>query len=487
MKFGINKEMWAQMKQTMIRPFCILMAIYAVAISGILRADFKYIDDLGRVMRGYQGWDNFSRFVSNNFSSLIHTSNYLTDISPLTQWIGVIFMAAASTILLWIFSENKMITKANLLCVLPIGISPYFLECFSYRYDSPYMALSVLASVFPILFWHSHGFLYVAVIMVCMLVMCMTYQAASGIFPILVIFYALLQWSHNGELRKIIRKIFLSAVGYLAGMGYFKFFIMVPITTYVSNEMFPLRELPKGIIKNLISYYQIIRSDFRKEWLVLILLLTVGYLVLFVLDTKQNKGKALLLGIAAVFCGYALAFGMYPALVTPSFAPRGMYGFGALLGIMAVSGSFFHKSCPLKIVSIFLSWNFFVFAFTYGNMLSEQKDYTMMRMELVLSDVNEILAEKETETKIKITGNIGDTPVLRNVPKQDQILRRLIPSTFGGNWIWSETYFFDYTGLKHVRKEDGDELLKMNLPVIKETMFHTIRGEGEYMVIELRD
>lgn len=36
--------------------------------------------------------------------------------------------------------------------VVPLGLSPWFLECFSYKFDSPYMALSVLASVIPFIF-----------------------------------------------------------------------------------------------------------------------------------------------------------------------------------------------------------------------------------------------------------------------------------------------------------------------------------------------
>ena len=65
--------------------FLILLIIYGIAYFSIFRANFNYIDDMGRVAFGYQNWDNFSRYISNFLSRFIHSSSYLTDISPLTQ------------------------------------------------------------------------------------------------------------------------------------------------------------------------------------------------------------------------------------------------------------------------------------------------------------------------------------------------------------------------------------------------------------------
>ena len=62
--------------------------VYFIGIIAIIRANFYYIDDLGRSVEGYRGWENFSRYLSNFFSLFIHGGFYLTDISPLPQIIA---------------------------------------------------------------------------------------------------------------------------------------------------------------------------------------------------------------------------------------------------------------------------------------------------------------------------------------------------------------------------------------------------------------
>ena len=73
----------AQKGRELKKPFLALLAIYLIGISAILRANFNYIDDMGRVYSGYKGWGNFSRHTNMVLSGLLHADNYLTDISPL--------------------------------------------------------------------------------------------------------------------------------------------------------------------------------------------------------------------------------------------------------------------------------------------------------------------------------------------------------------------------------------------------------------------
>ena len=58
-------------------------------------------------MLGYKEWSNFSRYTSYYLSSFIHTSDYLTDISPLTQIIAIVFLAISGIIILHLFKRGK--------------------------------------------------------------------------------------------------------------------------------------------------------------------------------------------------------------------------------------------------------------------------------------------------------------------------------------------------------------------------------------------
>ena len=48
------------------KPFIILVFIYCLGIVSIIRANFNYIDDLGRVSDGYRGWMNWSRSMRHS-------------------------------------------------------------------------------------------------------------------------------------------------------------------------------------------------------------------------------------------------------------------------------------------------------------------------------------------------------------------------------------------------------------------------------------
>ena len=61
-------------RSLIIKNFICLAIIYSISIIAIIRANFKYIDDLGRVAGGYAGWSNFSRYTSSFLSTVIPVS-----------------------------------------------------------------------------------------------------------------------------------------------------------------------------------------------------------------------------------------------------------------------------------------------------------------------------------------------------------------------------------------------------------------------------
>ena len=91
------------------------------------------------------------------------------------------------------------------------------------------MALSVLASILPLLFTKRGYIIYSLISMFEILVVCTTYQAASGIFPMLVVLVSMKRW-HNRENGKDILKFIAASVGgYAVGLVLFKLFIMHPV------------------------------------------------------------------------------------------------------------------------------------------------------------------------------------------------------------------------------------------------------------------
>ena len=108
-------------------------------------------------------------------------------------------------------------------------------------------------------------------------------------------------------------------------------------------------------------------------------------------------------------------------------------------------------------------------------------------MYLVASDLNDLEIMNNGQIKeVKIVGDIGKSPVIRNMPQDYQILNRLIPSTFGGENVWSSAHSYSYLGLKDLLISTDDSLLELDLPTLVDSMYHEIKGDDTHIVILLK-
>lgn len=463
----------------------ILFVIYAVGISAVLHANFYYQDDVSRAAYGYKQWDYFGRYLSTALSTLVHMGDYLTDIAPLPQLLAMLIMAVSAVLILYIIYGRTNFRLCELVAVVPLGLNPYFLECLSFRFDAPYMAVSVLAAILPLLYRNKSTLIYIFASMLSILAVCTSYQSATGIFPMLVILLMLRDWNVGRNCMPFCLK---SVAGYGAGLLYFKLVIMKPADAgYVSNTLPGLAEIVPNTLQNLKQYYQLILSDFKLYWLGVVLLMMAGFLYVSVRESKQKRLYAVGMALTALLMMCLLCFGIYPVLADTLFAPRAMYGFGVLivlLGVAAAEG----KLISLKVPAVILSWAFFVFSFTYGNALNLQKEYTDFRIRMVIEDLNDMeVFQSGEEIAVQISGSIGDAPVLNNMPQNYEILGRLIPETFSGGSDLTQAQFFYYYDLKNVMQNNSIDLRDMELPVLEEHMYHTIRGKEQYILIELKE
>jgi hypothetical protein len=239
----------------LLKAVFILSVIYCLGISAILRANFYYIDDMGRAIAGYRQFNFFGRYIPYVLSTVLHADSYLTDVSPLPQLLAVVFLAIAAVIVLYVVTGRKEFTAIEYMATIPLCLSPYFLECLSYKYDAPYMAMSILVSVVPVLFSKRSNFFYFLSVLLGMIAVCMTYQAAAGIFPMFVVLLTFLKWNENSQWKEIFRFVWISAAGFLAGMLLFAGLILKPQDTYVSNTVSSVAGLIPNTLHHLKMYY----------------------------------------------------------------------------------------------------------------------------------------------------------------------------------------------------------------------------------------
>lgn len=474
----------------LLLPIGILSVLYVFSYSAILRANFNYIDDMGRVFQGNKGWEYYSRFLSNFLSRFFSTGNYLTDVSPLTQIVASIFLAAAGAVAVYALSGKTKFSFWQYVAALFFGLTPFFLECISYKYDSPYMALSILASVLPLFFFREKNYIFYGLtVFAGILAMCMTYQAGSGIFPIFVMLLAFKMWNEDKKTKDILRFLGTSALGYIISLLFFRLFVMVPAENYASTSLPAFSEIFSQIATNFSIYFNSIKNSFRTEWLVMIILVCVAFIYVGVRDSKRKKYISLVVSLVTIAAMFFMSLGVYLILENPLFANRAMYEFGAFIALIAITVASAKKIYWAKLVSFALCWVFVVFSFSYGNALYVQKTYTDYRITMTIDDIMDLELLEGEETKyVQITGSIGHAPAIRNMPEDNVMLRSLVPAAYGNSgWYWGRYGFEHYYNLKNIVFDVTIDLTTYDLPVLLDNQYHTIRSDGKHILIEVKE
>jgi len=477
----MNNEIQKIICKDIVNAILFMFGLYTFAIIGIIRADFKYIDDLGRTIYGYREY-NFSRYMSDFLAVFLHADTHINDISPLPQIVAALFVAVASVLLVYIISDC-IVTKTACFLSLPIGLSPYFLECISYKFDAPYMALSVLASIVPFLFMRNTIVFSVSSI-ISLLIMCMTYQTSSGIYIIIVIIICFKAWNERKKTGwEIIRFAAISASSYCISMSFFRLFLMKSFDDYVSTDTFPIHRLLSGIVNNFISYMRFVNTDIGFIWKFLLFILLLTFITASVLLTKRNKIASLTVSLIAITAMCVMSFGVYLALQRPLFNPRAMYGFGIFIACITV----YLSNIPKKIVllpAVLLCWCFFVFSFTYGNALSDQKRYNNFRTEILLHDLSILFPDRiEEPLLIKLKNTEGYAPSVQNISKWNPVILRLVPVGLGAVWEWGSIFLTQYYNF-YLQQDESIEEAGLN--EIFDSYYHTIKSDGRKILVILK-
>ncbi len=478
----------------MKKPFLWLCFWYTVALLAIFRANYYYVDDLGRAMMGYHGWLDWSRYVTQWLSFVIHPTPHLTDISPLPQLLAVVLMSLAGLLVIYTFTGKKEISWPLLVGVLPMGLSPWFLECFSYKFDAPYMALSVLVSILPFVWWHRDRKKFFLVSFACLLAMTMTYQAASGIFVIEALFLSFQDWNRGGRAKEIFRQMLVAAVVYVTALLLYKIFLFrPPLEEYVLTDVADSSLLPEIFLSNMMTYLQLAWTDLslaERLW-------AAAMVLLFVMHApragQRNRIAALLLGLVLLAVTLVLSYGSYLVLEKPLTAPRAMYGMGlwfsfVLISLLAMTP----KKGPARWMALLMVWQLMAGAAAYGNALYEQQRYTDFRVQLLAQDLNTLGLTGDDRIQYHLLGTTGHAPVVRNVETDYPVVKRLVePNVFSDKDTWTRFYFYFYHDLGiHIRDRGNTWIYKpemySDLPVVLENQYHRIRANGDDVLIELK-
>lgn len=482
-----------------VKPWLVCFAIYCVAMLSIWRGGVSFIDDRLRAVVGY-GWvQDFNRHASTLFGMLVNMNHLLSDISPWTQILAMGTMSVVSVMVTYVFCGRK-IKYLPLVLSTFIGLQPFVIECWLYKFDAPCIALSILMSVLPIMWWPrdlSRKSLtkFGGVAAVCMLVMWMSYQASNGVFIVMCTMMGLKDYLDGVKIREIMRKwlVGLGACVVTAGL----FMCLPGFGGYRDIEMSSFGEIIANAVKNIGGYAGFVWQGLNvwQKWFFMPLAI-IGIVILLFLHYKKKAWAVMLVELAVL----PMSLGVYLLLTEPVLNGRTLVGLGLAavpVLILATNELGRVKEYALTMPSLILLYTCIIFTLALGNGLVEQEKYRDFRMESLMDDLAELYpGQGETAVGVLVTGEIGYTGVTQHVVEMYPVTESIVVyqqkglsygmyavSDIGKRYNWSQEVWSveDDDGAEYERRCSGTRT------VVKETYYHTIRDDGEGIVcVEVR-
>ena len=463
--------------------FLLIIVFLFLSYFSIISANFYYADDLFRNYGGNRSWIGFSRYISEFGSIFIHNSLKLNDIAPLTQFIAIAI--ASITIIILSISLTDSLKIKSLIATSIIFIAPYYAENISYRFDAPYMAISLFFAAVPFLF-KTNTKAYISVSILSLILTCISYQAALPLYILTVIYLFIKQFIKRENLLTSIKFVFQSVISFIIALVIFKLFFMnkmkVEDDSYFSSTI-----RITSFFKNCTTYLRMALSLNGGLLTKVLFLLSIVMLLLNVtICTKQNKLLSLTLVITAILVSAILSFGPYLVFEHPVFAPRAFMGFNVFMSFIVLGLSDFateYKSLEFtnKIINYIFVYSCIVFLFAYGNTLKKQNEYENFRISMILNDISEYTTKSETYN-ISFIGNIDLCEKNRIALKNYPLLKNIVPTRLSENSIWNEEYLNGYNFKCTTEKKN----LTSNFILAKQTYYHDIYQYNNNFIIVLK-
>lgn len=477
-----------------VKPFLVVFIIYCIAMLSVWRAGVSFVDDRGRAAEGYAWSSDFNRYSSTALGFLLNVNDVLSDISPWSQIFAIILLSVVSVIITYVFCNKKIKYLPLFLSVL-IGLQPFVVECWLYKFDAPCMALSIFASVLPILWWPEDfskkaAWKFGIISAICMFVVWTSYQASSGIFPVLCVYMSLKDYLKGENFKTIIRKIMVAIIAFVVAILAFKF-CLPEVNGWRKTTMLSIDDLLPGIVRNIKTYLLFIIGGLNRVWKILIVLGSLGAMILAI---YRYKLKALVL-LVALFASFLLSFGAYLLLDMTVVNGRSLLGLGIL--VVPVMIMLIKDAKSVWEYVMVVPWGVFtyscmVFVLALGNGVADQEKYADFRMEILLDDLNRIYPTNKDSDKIKllINGNLGYSAVMSHVANEYPIAEKIVTrqqNGIDGGW-WGTYKLRSYHGRYWDFYHEYEKLEECNnMKIVSDNYYHTIKDDGRGLVcIDIR-
>lgn len=422
---------WREHRSKFLSLFVLYEAIYLTIGS----KDYAYIDDVYRQSTGTTDFAaSYSRWGSELFSWIFQGSRHLTDLGNMSFFISGVVMTLASICLVYVILGDQFSYFAVIAASI-LGINPWALQMMSFRFDSPYMALSVLFSIVPFLFWSQKRSLFFGASLVGVFLMCNTYQPASGIY--LGVYFTLVFHTivfARGSWKKVMVNTLLAASAYsIALIG---FFIESSLNPEIANRgntvtVASPSEWLTIIPNNIQNYFHMVFDYSARSWQVLVI--ATIFILLLMVVRYARIAKLFAVGLMGVYLGLLFVFSYGVLLIFKDpltlIMPRYNIGISIFLAgtFILVSHYVMQERVWRGLIVIPMALIFYLtsFSMTYATMLTYQKASFDEQSQRLINDL--ALAVPDHPVEVYISNMFKNSALLESACITYPVLEQLVP------------------------------------------------------------
>lgn len=303
-----------------------------------------------------------------------------------------------------------------------------------FQYDAPGMALSILSATLPILFWHKLDNLFsddmvkkqkyylaakfVALSSLSLLVMLTSYQASSGLLPLLVLTMCFIDILRNSKVKPTLLKALLYIVPYLIAAGLFlAIYNLSSLDNYREASAASISNLLPTIVNNLGLYLSTTWQHLNGGWRILVIAVAISFVISSLLTAKKKIRLVRngVLSIIYLVIALPLSYGAYIILSSPatngvsSAFGRTAIGLGfvttftCMITAIWISTSKQILSCLLYLPGLCMLTAFISYNTAFANAYDDQLSYNKFRAEEVVEDIADIYPDPRELNKKQIT------------------------------------------------------------------------------------
>lgn len=429
----------------------LLATINLVALISIGQVNFPYIDDSYRRYNRIPNFaEHYSRWGSELMSWLVQGSRRLSDLGLVTFILTAVILTLSSIIIIYVLVGEKANYFTFILSSL-VGINPWILNGVAYRFDGPYISMSILMAVFPFLYWKQTHLRFAISTTISVFLLNNFYQASNGIYAVMLLSILLIEFLNNNEkIKTLLVRTAYSVVSFGLAIGlYLIQLVFLPAVENARTELVE-ENIFFTVVRNIEVYVDILLRHSPRIWIVsYVLLLIVFVIFLFVTSNRKKTITLLSIGlywILSFVSSYSIF--LFKKHSISGAEPRYVFMFATWAAVIAIICSTRVKK---PFVNIFKTLGLLPFAyymisfvFVFSAMLSIQKDTFVTQSTLLASDLMEIY---EVGDQILVNGRMfGSSRTLYNATANFPILDDLVHN-HGCRQFPNRHWFSEVTGL----------------------------------------